>query len=473
MLKLSIKGFTVHMNYLHKAKNRQTYNYRRIVPADLKQHYSAREIIKSLKTGDETIALRKCAQVNRQVEAEFERLRSGLPKDQASSLHLDGMKLLRKFGIHPEHLDLSNRTLDMDGPLEEFNNHLESIFSKKLTAQEFDEMMWDHTGNAPFDRLPPEEKAAIELLRGEFFLKASQYPQEYIRLKGKEGDKKFKENTELGIKFLLATLPDKPPGKYKRHDLNELITHHLAAGLSTGSIQRRLATLRTVFNLVSVELELDEDKNHPFHSWTIPNFGEDKIERKDFSFQELQILKQAPSSKVPEVHWLILLMMETGLRINECCGLQKSDLKLEDQYPHLVIQRNPFRPLKTKQSQRVVPLVGAALVATKKAFATTKGEWLFERYINSEEKRTKNTSASNAVNKRLRSLLGDDSPTCHSFRHTIQTRLREVNCPEQIRNELGGWTKTLSQTYGSTSDLKNKTDYLTQTTSIRYRTTRD
>ena len=57
MLKLSIKGFTVHMNYLHKAKNRQTYNYRRIVPADLKQHYSAREIIKSLKTGDETIAL--------------------------------------------------------------------------------------------------------------------------------------------------------------------------------------------------------------------------------------------------------------------------------------------------------------------------------------------------------------------------------------------------------------------------------
>ena len=54
MLKLSIKGFTVHMNYLHKAKNRQTYNYRRIVPADLKQHYSAREIIESLKTGDET-----------------------------------------------------------------------------------------------------------------------------------------------------------------------------------------------------------------------------------------------------------------------------------------------------------------------------------------------------------------------------------------------------------------------------------
>ena len=98
MLKLSIKGFTVHMNYLHKAKNRQTYNYRRIVPADLKQHYSAREIIKSLKTGDETIALRKCAQVNRQVEAEFERLRSGLPKDQASSLHLDGIKLLRAFG---------------------------------------------------------------------------------------------------------------------------------------------------------------------------------------------------------------------------------------------------------------------------------------------------------------------------------------------------------------------------------------
>ena len=80
MLKLSIKGFTVHMNYLNKVRNRQTYNYRRIIPADLKQHCSAREVIKSLKTGDETIALRKCAQVNRQVEDEFERLRSGFPK---------------------------------------------------------------------------------------------------------------------------------------------------------------------------------------------------------------------------------------------------------------------------------------------------------------------------------------------------------------------------------------------------------
>ena len=79
MLKLTIKGFTVHMNYLHKAKNRQIYNYRRIVPADLKQHYSAREIIKSLKTGDETIALRECCKVNRQIEAEFSRLRNGLP----------------------------------------------------------------------------------------------------------------------------------------------------------------------------------------------------------------------------------------------------------------------------------------------------------------------------------------------------------------------------------------------------------
>ncbi len=41
MLKLSIKGFTVHMNYLHKAKNRQTYNYRRIVPAAIEKAIAA------------------------------------------------------------------------------------------------------------------------------------------------------------------------------------------------------------------------------------------------------------------------------------------------------------------------------------------------------------------------------------------------------------------------------------------------
>ena len=89
------RGFTVHMSYLHRAKGRNVYSYRRLVPADLRQHYPGREIIKSLKTSDKTVALRECGKVNRQIEAEFSRLRSGLPREQEETQHGRGIALLR------------------------------------------------------------------------------------------------------------------------------------------------------------------------------------------------------------------------------------------------------------------------------------------------------------------------------------------------------------------------------------------
>ena len=96
------RGFTVHMSYLHRAKGRNVYSYRRLVPADLRQHYPGREIIKSLKTSDKTVALRECGKVNLQIEAEFSRLRSGLPREQEETQHGRGIALLRRFGIHAQ-----------------------------------------------------------------------------------------------------------------------------------------------------------------------------------------------------------------------------------------------------------------------------------------------------------------------------------------------------------------------------------
>jgi integrase len=56
----------------------------------------------------------------------------------------------------------------------------------------------------------------------------------------------------------------------------------------------------------------------------------------------------------------------------------------------------------------------------------------------------KNDNASAACKKRLIALLGKDAPTSHGFRHTLQTRLRNVECPKQIRDELSGWAKDIN-----------------------------
>jgi integrase len=129
--------------------------------------------------------------------------------------------------------------------------------------------------------------------------------------------------------------------------------------------------------------------------------------------------------------------------------------------PYLTVQKNPFRPLKTAGSKRFIPLVGVALEATTEAVAG-KGaeEWLFDSYIDVNKQNTKNTAASAAINKRLKAVLGDNAATCHSFRHTFNTRLRNVECPKDLRDELGGWASSVSGSYGSPTNIRIKHQYL-------------
>ena len=466
MLKLTINGVTLSVKYLHKAKGRQTYNYRRLVPSDLRQHYAGREIIRSLKTSDPTIAARECLRITREVEAEFLRLRSGLPKESSEGKHGLGLKLLRQFGIQPQDYDKAD--YEAQGDVLGFADHIEKAFESALSVEEMDALRWGRA-NADASRLPLAERAALETLRGEFRLKASEYPAEYLRLKDKASDQKFKNDAELAVKFLLAVLPDKAPGEYKRSELNDLIAVQRDIGLKTASIKRRLAMLRAMFNLVSLELELDEDRQHPFHDWHIPGEGEDKKDKQDFTFDQLTQLREFKASRVKEIKWMMHLMLDTGLRMKECCGLMRQDVYLDDQYPHLRVAKNPFRRLKTKNSKRFVPLVGMALEAVMEAVESGDSDWLFARYIDLEEQQTKNTSAANTMNKALKRYLGPSAPTSHSFRHTMQTRLREVGCPEHLRNELGGWSKTVSESYGSTADLKNKSEYLQKAVTTPFR----
>ena len=151
------------------------------------------------------------------------------------------------------------------------------------------------------------------------------------------------------------------------------------------------------------------------------------------------------------------------MRVKECCGLLVSDANLLAETPHLVLYKNNIRGLKNKNSQRLVPLVGAALNAVEKLISAATNDYLFPRYVHDSGDDVKNTGASGACNKRLKALLGPSSPTCHSFRHTMQTRLRNTECPKEKRDELGGWAKDISDNHGTPSDLKLKAKYLLAT----------
>ena len=314
----------------------------------------------------------------------------------------------------------------------------------------------------PLHLLTDEQRSALAIIQGKFRLTASQYPTEYLRLRGKVDDRKVTNEANRAINSLIASCGDRAPSEYSRSDLNKYIKENCLERKTT-TVQRQLKTIAAMFNLVSLEMDIALDRNHPFRNFKIPNLGNDSKDRQEFSAEQIAILRDMPLSKTPEITYLIQLMLDTGMRVSECCGLMVKDIHLEVETPFLEIYRNNVRDLKTKSSRRLIPLVGSSLSAMKEAVQRATGDFIFPRYVNEAIGSIKENNASAACKKRLIALLGEDAPTSHGFRHTLSTRLRNVECPKDIRDELGGWAKGVSDRYGSPSDLRVKAKYLEKT----------
>ena len=75
----------------------------------------------------------------------------------------------------------------------------------------------------------------------------------------------------------------------------------------------------------------------------------------------------------------------------------------------------------------------------------------FPRYTSS--KRYNANSASAALNKWLKEKLLNDY-VIHGFRHSFRDRLRAVECPSEIIDQLGGWSlRSIGEGYGKGYDL--------------------
>ena len=153
-----------------------------------------------------------------------------------------------------------------------------------------------------------------------------------------------------------------------------------------------------------------------------------------------------------DMRWLILLICDTGKRLAEGAGLLKSDIILDTQTPYVQIQKHPRRNLKTASSHRKVPLCGKSLWAAKRILLNeTSSKYAFERY--NQQVNTSANSASAALNKWMKPRLKDDA-VVHSFRHSMRDRLRAVECPSDIIDQIGGWSlSSVGASYGKGYEL--------------------
>lgn len=144
------------------------------------------------------------------------------------------------------------------------------------------------------------------------------------------------------------------------------------------------------------------------------------------------------------------MVADTGMRLAEAAGLHMSDIRLEGENISFVrIQPHPWRRLKTVGSERDVPLVGSSIWAAQRIVQNAnEGGLSFSRY--NKTATTNAGSASAAINKWLKQYVPDQC-TMHGFRHSMRDRLRDVECPTEIADQIGGWSSSASvgQIYGT------------------------
>ena len=161
---------------------------------------------------------------------------------------------------------------------------------------------------------------------------------------------------------------------------------------------------------------------------------------------ELRSLQARCRSFDDELRWLLALISDTGLRLSEALGLSGEDVCLDTPHPYVLIEPKPWRRLKTADSERVVPLVGEALWAAQRTTAASEVGYLFPSYCDGET--TKANSASAALNKWLKVHVSKYI-VVHSLRHATRDRLRAVECPADVIDQIGGWSrKIVGESYG-------------------------
>ena len=255
----------------------------------------------------------------------------------------------------------------------------------------------------------------------------------YLILKGGVTNPVFARTARRNGRYVITALSNRPITAYSSADAAKFRDYLFDKGLSLGSVRRIFGSVRSIINLVMREQGIEG--TNAFSGTYMPQRYDQK-ERQPIPSAALSVLQQNCKDKDDEARWLIALISDTGMRLAEAAGLAMNDICLDEELPHISIRTHSWRRLKTRSSERVVPLVGASLWAAKRLHQRG-GAFAFPRYCNTEGCNA--NSASAALNKWMKGIIGNEY-VIHGLRHSLRDRLRAVECPSDIIDQIGGWT---------------------------------
>jgi len=266
----------------------------------------------------------------------------------------------------------------------------------------------------------------------------------YLRLKGVGKDKVFFRTAKRNIRYVIKVLGNKSLKSYSSSDGGKFRDWLLEEGMSVNTVKRVFSSIRSIINIAISEYGLD--CSNGFARTYFPNDNIIHI-RKPLPIDKIKLVHKLCKEYNDDLRWLVALLSDTGMRLGEGVGLLKSDINLNCEIPHINLVPHPWRRLKTKGSQRCIPLVGASLWACERILDHNNDSiYAFPRYTSVSICNA--NSASAALNKWMKEKLSD-SYVIHGFRHSMRDRLRAVECPSDIIDKIGGWiTAGVGQSYG-------------------------
>jgi len=326
-----------------------------------------------------------------------------------------------------------------------YGSHIRQALSKcSVEAAELSQRLsqvLESSWNNKAEVLPVNVEQVVESFKPKSYL-LSELTEEYLSLRQID-----EIPPRTAVDTFLSLVGNRDVAEYTREDA-KLFVHHLTLkGNKTATIRRRINSLSAILNYAYAELELD--KRNPFTRLIIKNEGDDVSKRGTFTNEQLLWGYETALASGSQIKLLMPLLGETGCRLAEIVGLELQDIDMEQELIH--IRPNSIRRLKTKNSERTLPLVGFAKTAMEQALTDSNEKYLFPRYVRAGSCKADHASA--ALGKWLKKDF--DGLTAHCLRHTFRDRLRVVECPLELIDQIGGWSSigTIGSKYGQGYEL--------------------
>lgn len=417
-------------------KRGKWYYYKRRVPVEIQKYYDKEVIQTSLKTDSEQLAKQRATIFNSELEKLWESL--VIDNEQETNSKLSKAKHIAR--IHG--FSYSPATHIAESPIEEIIQRVNAVkHDISNNPNKVEAILGKHDDN----------KLSISSSLDVFF----DFQKPNLSNKSPQQIIKWQNPRKKAVNNFIQVIGDLPVNQITRKDVLNFrswwVDRIKNEGLTENSANKDFSYLKTLIAFIRDHYELDISIETLFSRIQLkvtnssrPPFSADFIRNTLLNSVNLKGLHR-------ECQLLLFAMADTGARPSELLGLnaERGDIALDAPIPYIFIRPDKKKALKTTQSERQIPLVGASLYAFREL------EGGFVHYHQKADTLSANT------NKFLKEndLLPSRKHSLYSLRHSFEDRLTAVEPPEKVQSFLMGH-KYRRERYGDGPSLEQKKKWL-------------